>query len=398
MKLQETDALYEDPYLHIDQALGHESGVIEFPHRQLYLTDLEASQAVLANKEGKVEEHSDFFFTKKGVFGPRPVQIEIARESIKFLNAYLDNCAPLLKEEISGLLTAVTDWPDTGNWLLYRHFKRALMTESTDIKLQGLIDQVVKRAVFSGARNRYSLLRRAWFRLRVGRALRQEFSRRKAQSQARPGDIIDIISQATHPGVDKDDLAEVFLSFLFAMSGSVGFVLGWSFYLLGTHPKQQDLNHPPSWVVKEALRLWPVAWNSARKPSCEHTVAGRRVGPEDTLVSCPYAVQRNPEYWAEPDKFLPLRWAKPPKKPAFIPFGWGEHKCVAAALSMKLVEQILTLLHDYRIQVTHFSERPRADAALAPPRFSLSFTPKARSPVREAKDEISQIQGAEEEV
>ena len=209
------------------------------------------------------------------------------------------------------------------------------------------------------------------------RELVRGIEERRARRKEPPADVLAIVVDAAGPEVPARDLAEVFLSFLFAVAGSVGFVLGWSLYLLGTHPSTEA---EPAWVVREALRLWPVAWNLGRRPARPHTIAGHAVTPEDDVVVCPYAVHRNPRHWADPHSFRPERWAAEHDPQAFIPFGWGPHRCIAGTLSMELVEDVLRIGKDgYRMTLTPQQSQPHIGAALAPPRFTLGLTPLDRT-------------------
>ena len=90
--------------------------------------------------------------------------------------------------------------------------------------------------------------------------------------------------------------------------------------------------------VLEALRLWPVAWFLARRPARPHAIAGVTVTPEDDVIVCPYAVHRNPRHWEDPHAYRPERWAADRDPRAFIPFGWGPHRCIAGTLSMQGLE------------------------------------------------------------
>jgi cytochrome P450 len=202
----------------------------------------------------------------------------------------------------------------------------------------------------------------------------EERRARLAGRQTEPVDLIDVVAAAPGP---PSELAEVFLSFLFAIAGSVGFVFGWSLWLLGTHPRTAA---EPAWVVQEALRLWPVAWMLGRRPTRPHAVAGIEVTPLDQVVVCPYLVHRHPRYWRDPGSFRPERWGESPDYQAFIPFGWGPHTCVAGSLSVQLVEELLKILVDgYELTVTPKDYRPCVGPALAPPRFTLGLVAQRSS-------------------
>jgi len=362
-----------DPLKFLDQAFPAAGGAVWLADRQLLLAEPLAARAVLVNGEGRYEDHSDFFHTRKGTFGSRSLQEEIGRSSRILLRTHLHARAHELPAAVRKALAPTSGWPDAGNWFVYRHFVDVLAVPDSPVRLLRTLDEIVERAVLAGARQRQSRLRRALFRFRALRELRQAIRQRRAHGSRPPMDVLDLLAGAVGPDATVPELAEVFLSFLFAAAGSVGFVLGWSLYLLGMHP---HTDADPAWVVREALRLWPVAWLLGRRPARPHEIAGFAVTPEDEVVVCPYAVHRDPQYWTDPESFRPERWASARDPQAFIPFGWGPRRCVAAALSLQLVEDILRIIRDeYRMSFTPHETQPSIGPALAPPRFTLGLTP-----------------------
>ncbi|MCE6996264.1 cytochrome P450 [Saccharothrix sp. S26] len=330
------------------------------------------AKAVLANTGSRYREHSDFFQTSKGILGPRSTQQEIGRTARNLLRdhwvAQADRLAATVEREIG----PHSRWPDAGNLLLYRCFRDVLAPGG---ELRRLVDQVVRHAVRAGARDRRSVLSRAVLRGRVRRALVAELSRRRTRGVRTPGDLLDVLATAAPDASSRVALvrlAEVFLSFLFAVTGSTGFLLGWSVYLLGTRPQAGG---DPAGVVREALRLWPVAWNFGRTPVEPHRLAGTEVTASDEVVVCSYLVHRDSRFWPDPDEFLPQRWSAGMPRggaEAFIPFGWGAHTCVAAGFAVQLVEDVLRLLPPAeRWRVEAHGHRPHVAAALAPPDFTL---------------------------
>lgn len=361
-----------DPLRFLDQAFPSFEDAVWIPGGQLCLSEAAASRAVLTNEQGLYEDHSDFFHTRRGNFGPREVQEEMGRSARALMRAHLRAHADRLPAAV-GALVPVSDWPDAGNWLAYRHFAPVLIAPDSPARLLQAVEQIVRRAVLAGARDRYSRLTRAVFRFRVMRELGRAIQERRTRS-GESVDVLDVVARAAGPETPAGELAEVFLSFLFAAAGSVGFVLGWSLYLMGTHP---EADAEPSRVVREALRLWPVAWLLGRRPARPHEIAGVAVTPKDEVIVCPYAVHRNPRHWDDPNSYRPERWAKDHDPQAFIPFGWGPHRCIAGTLSMQLIEDILRIIADgYRVTVTPLETRPRVSAALAPPGFTLGLEPR----------------------
>ncbi|HSP81268.1 MAG TPA: cytochrome P450 [Myxococcaceae bacterium] len=333
----------------------------------------EAARAVLVNGKGLYQEHADFFQTRRGIFGPRSSQLQIGRAARVLVQEHLAARADELAEAVRRALVPSSEWPDAGNRLLYRHLAPVLVAPDSPERLRRTVDEVVERAVLAGARQRYSLWSRVLFRFRVARELARAVEHRRKRGAEQPADLLDVVVGAAGPDGPEAELAEVFLSYVFAVAGSIGFVLGWSLYLLGTNPRTEA---EPGWVVREALRLWPVAWMLGCRPATSHEVAGVAVTPEDEVVVCPYLVHRHPRYWDEPASFRPERWASVQHHPAFIPFGWGPHTCPASSLSMTLVEDILRIILDgYRLTLTAHDTRPFIGPALAPPRFTLGLEP-----------------------
>jgi len=338
----------------------------------LYVADPVEARSVLANTGSRYREHSDFFQTGKGVLGPRSAQQEIGRVARNLLRdhwaARSDRLAATVEREIG----SASRWPDAGNLLLYKCFRDVLVPEG---ELRRLVDQVVRHAVLAGARDRRSVLSRAVLRRRVRRALVAELTLRRAREVRAPRDLLDVLAAAAPEGsahTTPAQLAEVFLSFLFAVTGSTGFLLGWSVYLMGTEPQAGgDL----AGVVREALRLWPVAWNFGRFPAEPHRLAGTEVTTSDEVVVCGYLVHRDSRFWPDPDEFRPQRWSAGVPRggaEAFIPFGWGAHTCVAAGFAVHVVEDVLRLLPPIeRWRVEARGRRPHVAAALAPPDFTL---------------------------
>lgn len=328
----------------------------------LYVGEPVVAKAVLANAGARYHEHSDFFHTSKGILGPRAAQQEIGRAARNLLRDHWSRSSL----DVARSIGPVSDWPDTGNLVLHRCFRDVL---APGAELAHLVDQVVRHAVLAGARDRRSLLARHLLRARVRRALVAALAARRARGVPEPADLLDVLAAAA-PDVPLARLAEVYLSFLFAVTGSMGFLLGWSVYLRGTTASD---GADPAAVVREALRLWPVAWNFGRRPAHPHHLGDLPVTPADEVVVCGYLVHRDERHWPDPTAFRPDRWrdgVPPGGTSAYIPFGWGPHSCVAAALAVTVVADILRQLPDrWRVEPHH--HRPHVAAALAPPNFTL---------------------------
>ena len=362
---------HSDPLPFLDQSFQAEGDAFWLPGRQLCLAEPAESRAVLANAEGLYEDHSDFFHTRRGTFGPRSAQVRIGRAARALLRTYVTARAHELEDRVRRELVPASSWPDAGNRLVYGHLADALVSPDSPARLRRTVDEIVERGVLAGAKERRSFLSRALFRFRAERELVRAVKQRRRERSGEPVDLLGVVVDGAGLDVPPAMLAEVFLSCVFAAAGSIGFTLGWSVYLLGTHSHAAA---EPGWIVREALRLWPVAWMLGARPSQSQEVAGVPVTPEDEVVVCPYLVHRHPEHWEDPAGYRPERWAGVQHPQAFIPFGWGPHKCPLGPLSLELVEDVLRILLDgYRLTVTTIDPQPFVGPALAPPRFELGL-------------------------
>ncbi|WP_405995187.1 cytochrome P450 [Streptomyces sp. NBC_00986] len=345
------------------------------------VADPESARAVLGNRDAVVAEASDFYKTRHGDFGPRAAQIRIGRAARALIRRHLDARRAELPGLVAELLAPSAVWPDAGNLLVLRHMRDVLLHRDAPPQLHASVGQIVHRAVLAGARHRHSPPSRLLFRRRALNFLHTEI--RDRQRQFHPArdarDLLDVVVDESEPGADPKDLAEVYLSFLFATVGSVGFALGWSVHLLGTHPDCQAAE--PSWTVREALRLWPVAWLFARTPSHAQTLGGTEVTPRDLLAVCTYLVHRHPGYWERPDEFVPERWAGAVPDAAYLPFGYGPHTCAGATVTMRLLEDLVELItRDRQLAVTPDGTGPQVGPALAPPRFTAVLSARTDCP------------------
>lgn len=361
-----------DPFGFFEREYPGSDGILPIGEKELFVGDPQAARTVLANHAGLYQEHSDFFHTREGLFGPRAAQVRIRRQSRALLSRYLESQG---REGVASFLKAnlgsKSEWPDAGNYLAYHFLRPMLLAPDSPQKLASLLDEIVARAVLANARSRQPIWRRMLLQFRTTLRLSNAIEARQALARETPLDLLDVVACNGTEGQSPSALAEVYLSFLFAVAGSVGFALAWSVYLLGGHP---DRNVQPKWVVQEALRLWPVAWQLGRRPAAEHDLAGKKITPADEVVVCPYLVHRNAEFWPDPNAFVPQRWADSDtrRNPAYIPFGFGPHRCIAAELSTQLVSDMLGIMMESpSLSIIVHSHNPTIAAALAPPAFSL---------------------------
>ena len=371
-----------DPLGFFDQQLQTGAEVFWLMRSMLCVAEPAAAKAVLANPDGLFEEHSDFFHTTRGPFGPRELQASLGRSARKLLTERVAARDDALDESLDRSLGRSSTWPNAGNQFVFRHLRDTLLTPERWDAVGPLLEGIVERSVYAGAREQRSWLSRFFFRRRAFAALTREVEHRRSEVSkgelSEPRDLFDVLAicsdpEGQHGGVRSSDLGQLYLPFFFAVVSSVGFTLAWAAYLLGRHPDDEAESAD---VVREALRLWPIAWQTGRRPVEAHEIAGVEVTPKHHVVVSAYVTHRHPAYWDEPEQFRPERWAGRKDHAAYFPFGWGPHTCAAASLSLQLATAALARLRRrFRLHVHPESDRPYTGPSLAPPRFRLDLDP-----------------------
>lgn len=193
-----------------------------------------------------------------------------------------------------------------------------------------------------------------------------------AARRAEDADRDDLLSrylrarQAEGGWLTDDLLRDEMITFLLAGHESIALTLTWGWYLLSQHPAAEVAFHAElkevlngraptaddiprlrytEAVIQESLRLYPPIWLFARVATRTTTIGGYRVPRGRRIVVSPWALQRDPRYFVDPDRFDPSRWlgerAPRPPKYAFPPFGGGPRSCVGAGFAM--MEGVLLL-------------------------------------------------------
>lgn len=115
------------------------------------------------------------------------------------------------------------------------------------------------------------------------------------------------------------------------------------------------------WAFKESLRMTPPMSNIPRMVTKPLIYKGYQI-PEGTLVCIsPLIVQNDPNLWADPEVFDPIRFApsevRRRHKYAWIPFGGGDHHCLGLEFAMIQAKIILSHLLP-RFSITLASNKP----------------------------------------
>jgi cytochrome P450 len=94
-------------------------------------------------------------------------------------------------------------------------------------------------------------------------------------------------------------------------------------------------------VTRETLRLWPPAFAVLRRLTEPREIAGHALPAGAHLVLPLPLLHRDRRAFADPDRFLPERWAAGQTEATFAPFGLGARRCVGEPLAHLYVDAIL---------------------------------------------------------
>ncbi|HEY1884310.1 MAG TPA: cytochrome P450 [Candidatus Cybelea sp.] len=116
-------------------------------------------------------------------------------------------------------------------------------------------------------------------------------------------------------------------------------------------------------LVKEVLRLYPPAWIIGRETLRDVTLAdGTRIARGMTVFMAPLILHRRPEYFEDPERLEPDRWAGEEPAPfSYVPFGGGARRCIGEEFARGEMRIVLEpLLRKFRFTFAGSSEVPMA--------------------------------------
>jgi cytochrome P450 len=215
--------------------------------------------------------------------------------------------------------------------------------------------------------------------LRFRRALRQvdailfAIIQERRGSQEDRGDFLSMLLETrdseTGAGMDDQQVRDEAMTIFLAGHETTANALSWAWDLLmrhpevyerlaaetasalgGTSPTVADLPNLPyaGQVLKEAMRLYPPVWLLDRQVIRPLDLQGYHFPVGTLLVLSPYTLHRRPEYFPDPERFDPDRFA-PGKEEAlprmaYMPFGDGPRVCLGNHFALLEGQLILATL------------------------------------------------------
>jgi cytochrome P450 len=194
------------------------------------------------------------------------------------------------------------------------------------------------------------------------------------------GDLLSmLLNSVTEDGQGMTDtqIRDEIVTLFLAGHETTANALSWTWYLMAQHPAVEqklhkeldrvlngrsptltDLKNLPytEQVLQESMRLYPPVWNMSRQALTDVKI-GEYTIPKGSEVNLnTYAMQHNPNWWEEPEQFIPERFSSEPEKQipkmAYLPFSTGPRVCVGNNFAMMEAKLILaTVAERYRLTI-----------------------------------------------
>lgn len=321
------------------------------------------------------------------------------------LSAYLTGMQPRIEGELA-------EWPCQRQFRFFDAIKELLLGVGAETFLgleMGAEAQRVNRAFVGEVDASLAVLRlpipgTAWHRGMAGRRYLENFIGGLVERK-RHGNDQDFFAELCRAaeeegGLSDRDIVDHMIFLLFAAHDTTTSTLSSIIFTLAKHPRWQELlrqeflglgkdrlEHEDlerlrltTLVFREALRMHPPLPTIPRRTIREVEFNGFLL-PRNTLVSvAPLHTHYMPEYWSEPEKFDPERFApaRAEDKGHFfqwVPFGGGHHKCIGLNFAELQTKAFLFhFLRRYRVRVAEGYEMPYQLVPLAVPKDGLPVT------------------------
>jgi cytochrome P450 family 110 len=236
--------------------------------------------------------------------------------------------------------------------------------------LERVVDASSRLAVLFFPADRGPLSPGGWFRARVREAdalIFAEIARRRAAP--RGADVLSLLLDAVDDDGRPMSDAEIRDELITLLAGgyeTTAATIAWTLALLLATPAALararaeveevvggaavEAEHVPRLVfldaaIREALRLRPIFNLSIRSAAAPFTVDGWTLPPGTVVAPCMYLVQRRPDLWPEPERFVPERFLDKRVDPlSWFPFGGGHRRCIGMALALHETKVFLAAL------------------------------------------------------
>ncbi len=214
------------------------------------------------------------------------------------------------------------------------------------------------------------------------------------------GDLLSMLlssrdeEDAQHIGMSDEQVRDEVLTIFLAGYETVANALTWTWYLLSQNPEAESKLHAEldtvldahrlptltdypnlrytEQVFAESMRLYPPAWAMGRMSTKPVTLGPYRIPPGAHFFFSQYMMSRTAEYYPDPLRFDPDRFAPENKaarpKFTYFPFGGGSRQCIGEGFAwMEGVLSIATIVQRWRMSYLDTAPpAPQAKITLRP--------------------------------
>jgi hypothetical protein len=272
---------------------------------------------------------------------------------------------------------ALSCWPDDASLRYLHRFGSALLPAASPAVFRAVAAALTGASALDRRPGRAAALRRRFAVSRANAALQGYLLRHRAT----PGN--PFLAALLDRFGDPQTAALALHGALGAVCRAAATALSWTVLLdhgwrpglaAGTVLPAATPTAPAGDRVREALRLWPVAWMLHRRARTTTELGGLPVRPGDHLLVCTFAMHRSGRVWSDADGYRPERWADPPAgyRDGYLPYGTGPGACVGARFVNAAAAQLVDSLPGLAAPIRLLDERPVLGAIATPPRFQLT--------------------------
>jgi len=219
----------------------------------------------------------------------------------------------------------------------------------------------------------------------LGKVISALVNRRREAHEEHPdfiGMLMNARDKETGDAMSERELIDEVMTLVVAGHETTASALNWTWYLLSQHPEVEaklhaEIDAAPEQsaapladmealsythqVIDEALRLYPPGWILSRRTIGPDTLGGYEVPAGMSVMLSPYLLHRHPQFWKDPEKFWPERFAPEHEadRPrfAYMPFAAGPRHCIGETLALyEMLMHLYKVARRYRL--TYVADRP----------------------------------------
>ncbi|XP_017468612.1 PREDICTED: cytochrome P450 315a1, mitochondrial [Rhagoletis zephyria] len=173
-------------------------------------------------------------------------------------------------------------------------------------------------------------------------------------------------------GMPLDMIKRIFVDLVIAAGDTTAYTTEWAFYLLTQNQEMQERlakematndgrgNMLVHGLIKETMRLYPIAPFIGRYMACEANIGGYQIEKNSLVLLSLYTAGRKPEHFPDPEVAKPERWQRNEETGELqevlqahgsLPFAIGNRSCIGRRMAMKQMHCLLAaVISNFQLQ------------------------------------------------